>query len=55
MNKKFINFMGMLAIIAGMTSCLKDKGFEDQDYGTVRQGARSLRGQLTRCDCHYWW
>ena len=39
MNKKFINFMGMLAIIAGMTSCLKDKGFEDQDYGTVLSGS----------------
>ena len=31
--------MGMLAIIAGMTSCLKDKGFEDQDYGTVLSGS----------------
>ena len=31
--------MGMLAIIAGMTSCLKDKGFEDQDYGVDISGS----------------
>jgi Domain of unknown function (DUF1735) len=48
MNKKFINFMGMLAVVAGMTSCLKDKGFDDQDYGVDISGTPSVSNRSVK-------
>ncbi len=48
MNKKFINFMGMLALVAGMTSCLKDKGFDDQDYGVDISGTPSVSNRSVK-------
>jgi hypothetical protein len=41
MNKKIINFMLMSAFVAGLAACLKDKGFEDQKYGTSIDGTPS--------------
>ncbi len=48
MNKKFINFMGMLALVAGMTSCLKDKGFDDQDYGVDISGSPTVSARSVK-------
>jgi hypothetical protein len=41
MNKKILNFMGLVALIAAMTSCLKDKGYDNQEYGTIISGTPS--------------
>jgi hypothetical protein len=41
MNSKILNFVGLLGLVAAMTSCLKDKGYDDQKYGTIIAGTPS--------------
>ena len=45
MSKKILKVMGLLAIVFAVSSCLKDEGFENQQYGINANGtpASSLR------------
>ncbi len=48
MNNKILNFMGLLALVASMTSCLKDKGFEDQQYGVSIDGTPTVSSKSVK-------
>jgi Domain of unknown function (DUF1735) len=38
MSKKILKVMGLLAIVIAVSSCLKDEGYENQQYGTSLSG-----------------